>query len=180
MRIASPLLPDKLSRIGKICFQLSPFPVKYGNINNIITITGFGVTIICTGGASSLLSKESNNNSAAPPTQYWGTACHCTWINIFSEWNTDVTFLLRALMTATSAASRSPGPTRRMTASGAATSSLTSSTARGGTARRPRWVGLEPWVGIVFTVHIQPTSFLLIIWIFYLNRKKKLQKKCHC
>ena len=74
--LISPLLPDKLSLMGKICFQLSPFPVKYGNINNIITITSLWVTI-CTGGAS-LLSKESTNNSCVtlPTNIGW----HCTWI----------------------------------------------------------------------------------------------------
>ena len=76
---AGPLLPDKLSLMGKICFQLSPFPVKYGNINNIITITSLGVTI-CTGGAS-LLSKESNNNSCVTlPTNI---GLRCTRIYIF-------------------------------------------------------------------------------------------------
>ena len=73
--LISPLLPDKLSLMGKICFQLSPFPVKYGNINNIITITSLGATI-CTGGAS-LLSKESTNNSCVTlPTNIGWRSMH--------------------------------------------------------------------------------------------------------
>ena len=130
--LISPLLPDKLSLMGKICFQLSPFPVKYGNINNIITITGLGVTI-CTGGAS-LLSKESNNNSCVTlPTIILGYAAH---EYTFSPGHTS--FISRAPMTATSADWRSPRPTRLMTETGAATSSPTSSTARGEMARWPR------------------------------------------
>ena len=135
--LISPLLPDKLSLMGKICFQLSPFPVKYGNINNIITITSFGVTI-CTGGAS-LLSKESHNNSCVtlPTNIGWH---YCTWIIYFSPKHL-LLFISRAPMTATSAGWRSLRQRQLMTESGAATSSPTSSMARGETARWPRWVG---------------------------------------
>ena len=147
MSISQPIVTWQIIPDTKNMFSAVTFPVKYGNINNIITITGFGVTIICTGGASSLLSKESNNNSFVTLPPNIGDMLH---MNTYFLPNIDHNFFtFRALTTTTSVGWRSPMRTPRTTGNGPATSSPMSSMARGETARWRRWVS-KFIIGIFF------------------------------